>query len=137
MNIDFLYYVKNMPTFQRIKDVNYNVDMYTSAQEYLFEDEGKDGEFVTFDQEHFDTDEIKIEIFKTQVEKNWGQQESQLRSAIYVSFVNDMDTNILRKKVKQERRRSTFSKSTTSLQRQSKHSLTSNPDREEPTGTHL
>ena len=50
MNIDFLYYVKNMPTFQRIKDVDYNVDMYTSAKEYLFEDEGKDGEFVTFDQ---------------------------------------------------------------------------------------
>lgn len=72
LNIDFLYYVKNMPTFQRIKDVDYNVDIYTSAKEYLFEDEGKDGEFITVDQEHFDRDEIKIELFKNEVVKNWG-----------------------------------------------------------------
>ena len=126
-----------MPTFRRMKDVDYNVEMYTSAKEYLFEDEGKDGEFVNFDQDHFDKDEINIEIFKDEVEKNWGQQESQLRSAIYVSFVNDMDTNILRKKVKKERRRSTFVKSPTSLNQQDEHSFISINDRKEPTGTHL
>jgi|688.fasta_scaffold2330991_1 hypothetical protein len=108
--------------------------MYTSAKEYLFQDEGKDGEFITVDQEHFDKDEIKIEIFKNEVEKNWGQQESQLRSAIYVSFVDEMDTNLLRKKVKKERRRSTFMKSRTSMQKQSKHSINSNSDREELSG---
>ena len=31
MNIDMLYYVKNMPTMKRLKDVDFDVDKYTSA----------------------------------------------------------------------------------------------------------
>ena len=45
MNLDMLYYVKNMPIMQRIKDVDYNVENYTSAKQYLFEDEGLDGTY--------------------------------------------------------------------------------------------
>ena len=34
-----------MPKMRRIKDVDYNVDKYSSAQEYLFEERGLDGTY--------------------------------------------------------------------------------------------
>ena len=86
---------------KRIKDVDYNVEMYTSAKQYLFEDEGLDGSFrdPSFQVPEDDacSEEIQIENFKNELQKNWGEQESKLRTAIYVSFVKDTDTNLLRK----------------------------------------
>ena len=98
-----LYYVKDQPTMQRIKKVDYNVDKYISAKQYLFEDEGLDGTFRDPDFRILindaRTEETQIENFKSEIQKNWGEQESKLRTAIYVSFVKDTDTNLLRKKV--------------------------------------
>ena len=111
MNLDMIYYVKNMPTIQRIKEVDYDVGLYSSAKQYLFEDEGQDGSFIipNDDPDYYETEETKIEKFTNQIQKNWGEQESQLRTAIYVSFVKETDTNLFRKKIKE--RRSTFRKS--------------------------
>ena len=103
---------------QRIKKVDYDVDKFISANQYLFEDEGLDGSFIDFGlknpKDDAYTEETQIYNFKNEIRKTWGAQESQLRTAIYVSFVKDTDTNLLRKKVKQ--RRSTFRKSTTVLE---------------------
>ena len=88
---------------KRIKDVDYNVDKYTNAKQYLFEDEGRDGTFKNISEQipkdDARTEETHIENFKNEIQKNWGEQESKLRTAIYVSFVKDTDTNLLRKKV--------------------------------------
>ena len=89
MNLDMLYYMKNMPKMQRLKDVDYNVEgMYTSAKQYLFEDEGQDGSFIIPNTED-EANEAKIEKFTHDIQKNWGAEESQLRTAIYVSFVKE------------------------------------------------
>lgn len=32
MNLDMIYYMKSIPKMQRIKDVDYNVDIYKSAK---------------------------------------------------------------------------------------------------------
>jgi hypothetical protein len=45
MNLDMLYYIKNMPKMKRLKDVNLDVAAYTSALSYLFKDEGLDGSY--------------------------------------------------------------------------------------------
>ena len=45
MNIDMLYYVKSLPKMQRLKDVDLDVGKYTSAKQYLFEDEGLDSSY--------------------------------------------------------------------------------------------
>ena len=104
MNIDMLYYVKNMPTMKRLKDVEFDVDKYTSAQQYLFEDEGLDGSYrIRSSDFNNDEEDIKVETFTNEIQKNWGKQESQLRTAIYVSFIKDTDTHLFRKKLKKRR----------------------------------
>jgi hypothetical protein len=45
LNLDMIYYMKNIPIMQRIKDVDYNVDIYKSAKQYLFEDESLKGSY--------------------------------------------------------------------------------------------
>ena len=59
-NLDMIYYVKEMPTFQRIKDVDYNVDR--SALDVLYEDEDMDGSFRMANRDYMEEDE-KIENF--------------------------------------------------------------------------
>jgi hypothetical protein len=40
-----------------------------------------------------------MQDFVNDLEKTWGKAESQLRTAIYVSFVKDTDTHLFRKKI--------------------------------------
>jgi hypothetical protein len=60
--------------------VDYEVDKYTSAKQYLFEEEGIDGSFILPSLEilidTYDAEEIQIENFKNEIRKNWGEQES-------------------------------------------------------------
>ena len=62
--------------------------IYTSAKKYLFEDERQDGTFLIPNTED-EAEEAKIEKFTHEIQKNWGAGESQLRTAIYVSFVKE------------------------------------------------
>ena len=41
--------------------------------------------------------------FTDKLNKKWGAEESQLRTAIYISFVKDSETRLFRKKIKQAR----------------------------------
>ena len=101
--MDMIYYVKQMPKMKRMRDVDYNVDQSKGAIEYLFEDEGMDGSFVQ--RPNYETEEDnQIEDFSNDLAKTWGRAESQLRTAIYVSFVKDTDTHLFRKKIKQQRK---------------------------------
>ena len=130
MNLDMLYYMKNMPKMQRLKDVDYNVEgMYTSAKQYLFEDEGQDGSFYDPNRElnYIEGVDAKIENFTKEIKQNWGEQESQLRTAVYISFVKETDTHLFRKKI--QKRRSTFRKSTNS--RYSVNSILTTREKEE------
>lgn len=86
LNLDMLYYVKNMPQFQRVKDVDYNVGNYTSAIEYLFEEEEQDASFYTPNRDFIGGSDDKSEQFTKKLKQNWGEEESQLRTAIYISF---------------------------------------------------
>jgi hypothetical protein len=45
----------------------------------------------------------KIDGFADQMEAAWGSEESKLRMAVFVAFVNNHNTTIYRKKVKQQR----------------------------------
>lgn len=60
--------------------MDYEVDKYTSAKQYLFEEEGIDGSFILPSLEilidTYDAEEIQIENFKNEIRKNWGEQES-------------------------------------------------------------
>ena len=104
MNLDMIYYMKNVPKMQRIKDVDYNVDIYKSAKQYLFEDESLKGSYkekgfhVPIDA--YNTEETQIDNFKNEMQKNWGKRESKLRTAIYVSFVKSTETNIIHENTK-------------------------------------
>lgn len=57
-----LYYVKNMPKMQRIKDVDYNVGNYNSAIQYLFEEEGQDASFYMPNRDSSLTGEVDEQI---------------------------------------------------------------------------
>ena len=57
-----LYYVKNMPKMQRIKDVDYNVGNYNSAIQYLFEEEGQDASFYMPNRDFSLTGEVDDQI---------------------------------------------------------------------------
>ena len=80
MNLDMMYYVKNMPTVQmkRIKDVDYDIDKYTSAKEYLYDNRGEATSFIApyLDNDNDEIEEGKIESFTNEIQKNWGEQES-------------------------------------------------------------
>ena len=60
--------------------MDYEVDKYTSAKQYLFEEESIDGSFILPSLEilidTYDAEEIQIENFKNEIRKNWGEQES-------------------------------------------------------------
>ena len=97
-----MYYVKSMPKMQRLKDVSYDLYKNKGALEYLFEEREEDGEFVLEERDHLREDE-KIDGFTDRLTNKWGQEESQLRMAVYISFVKDSDTMMFRKKVKKAR----------------------------------
>jgi len=42
--------------------------------------------------------ETEFNKFTNRITKDWGEEESQLRSAIYVSFLKDKDVELLRKR---------------------------------------
>lgn len=48
-------------------------------------------------------EDAKIDGFTGRLTKKWGREESQLRTAIYISFVKDSDTMNFRKKIKKAR----------------------------------
>ena len=116
VNLEMLYYINTMPKMRRIKDVDYKVDKYNTAQEYLFEERGLDGTYRIPDfniaKDDYEAEETNMENFVNERKKHWGEGESSLRTAIYVSFVRNTDTVQFRKEIK--RRRSTFRMSGTS-----------------------
>jgi len=61
-NIDMLYYVKEMPKFQRVKDVDYNIDKGKGAIEYLNDEAESDGSFHVSERDYIDED-AKIDNF--------------------------------------------------------------------------
>jgi hypothetical protein len=99
-NMDMIYYVKNMPKMQRLEEVDLNIDSDKTVAEYLFEEGQRDGTFVMED--HLGQDN-KIDGFTDRMTTKWGEEETKLRLAIYVSFVKDSDTYSFRKKVKKHR----------------------------------
>lgn len=60
-----------------------------------------------------DLEEAEVNKFTNRITRDWGEEESQLRSAIYVSFLKDKDVELLRKR--QTRRISTSDSRTNSL----------------------
>lgn len=101
-NIDMMFYVKQMPKMQRLRDVSYDIDMKKGALEYLFEEREEDGEYVVEERDYLNEDG-RIDGFTGRLTKKWGREESQLRTAIYISFVKDSDTMMFRKKIKKAR----------------------------------
>ena len=91
------------PNLDYIGVSNLNASKKTIANQYLFGDEGLDG-----------TLQFSIENFEKEIQENWGEQENQLRTAIYCSFIKDTDTNLLLKKFKQ--RKSNYRNSMTNLE---------------------
>ena len=49
-------------------------------------------------------EDTKIDNFTNKIQKEWGKEESQLRTAIYVSFVRETDADLFRKKIKKARK---------------------------------
>lgn len=101
-----MYYVKQMPniSMRRIKDVDYEIDKNKGALDYLFnETEDMDGSFVSTSR-NFIEEDTKIDKFTINLQKKWGEEESQLRTAIYISFVKQTDTLMFRKKIKRARK---------------------------------
>lgn len=47
--------------------------------------------------------DAKIDSFADQMTLRWGEEETHLRMAIYISFVSKQDTVIFRKKIKRAR----------------------------------
>jgi hypothetical protein len=98
-NLDMMYYVKGMPKMQRLKDVDYEIDRNKGALDYLFEEREQDGSIFAVERDIYDED-VKIDGFHDEVTKKWGEEETQLRTAIYISFVKKQDTFHFRQKIK-------------------------------------
>lgn len=99
-----MYYVKQMPKMQRLKDVDYEIDKKKGALDYLFDEtEHQDGSFVSVERNYIEED-TKIDNFTANLQKKWGEEESHLRTAIYISFVKDTDTIQFRKNIKKARK---------------------------------
>lgn len=45
-----------------------------------------------------DLEEAEVNKFTNRITRDWGEEESQLRSAIYVSFLKEKDVELLRKR---------------------------------------
>ena len=113
-----------MPKMQRLRDIDLDIDKNKGALEYLFEERNEDGSFVLVDRDAIEEDQ-RITKFTDKLNQKWGKEESQLRTAIYISFVKDSETYLFRKKIKQARqsfmRQSIMSKKSTT----SKYSINS------------
>ena len=101
-NIDMMFWVKKAPKMKRIRDVDYEIDQNQGAAEYLFADRDAPS-FVEVDESEFD--DAEIDKFTDNMSVAWGgEEESQLRMAVFVAFVNNKDTVNLRKKTKKNRK---------------------------------
>lgn len=83
-NVDMLYYMGNVKMQKR--DLDLNIDRDQGAIAYLFEDEGMDGSFrIPIDFQ----DELAKSKFSNRLSSRWGEEETQLRTAVYVSFMRE------------------------------------------------
>lgn len=109
------YMGKGEVKLMKWKDVNLSIDPSKSALEQLYEDDQHDGEFQLQDEEQ---DYEQANKFANRLSKHWGRQETELRTAIYVSFMKESDLNYLRNRIKQTKssnRSSNFSQSRSSV----------------------
>lgn len=88
--MDMLYYVRGMPKLQRTQE---NYDLSVSKT-----DQDEDDQF----EDAFD-ESAKIDDFADRMTTKWGAEETQLRTAIYISFVKNSDTLHFRCKIKNAR----------------------------------
>lgn len=103
-NMDMLYYTRQMPKMQRIKNVGYDIDQSKGAMEVLFDERDDDGEFrLETEEPDFLVEESNINGFNQRVTQKWGKEETKLRMAVFVSFVKESDTLAFRKKTKKAR----------------------------------
>lgn len=89
-NADMMYYVRNnpkMPKMARRKE-NFDIDQTKGAAEHLFDECQQDGDFVLMDQDAIVNDN-EIDAFTDRMSLRWGEEESQLRMAVFVAFVNN------------------------------------------------
>jgi hypothetical protein len=102
-NLDMMFYVKQMPKMQRLKE-DYDIDeKEKTALDYIFEERVQDGETILEECDYI-RDDAKIDGFTESCVNQWGQEETQLRTAIYISFVKNADTLNFRKKIKKARK---------------------------------
>ena len=105
-NVDMMYFVKTAnqaPKMKRIRDdINYDIDNEKGAAEYLFDDQDAPSVW-NVDESEFD--DAEIDKFTDSCSVAWGgEEESQLRMAVFVAFVNNKDTVNLKKKAKKNRK---------------------------------
>lgn len=79
-----LFYMGNVKMQKR--DVDLNIDKDQGAIAYLFKDEGMDGSFM-IPQDY--EDDIAKSKFSNRLSNRWGEEETQLRTAVYVSFMRE------------------------------------------------
>lgn len=101
-NADMMYFVKTAPKMKRIKDVDYDIDNDKSAAQVLFEDKDAPSVYMCNETEFEDAE---IDKLTDRMSVQWGGiEESQLRMAVFVAFVDNKDTVNLRKKTKKNRK---------------------------------
>jgi hypothetical protein len=76
-NLDMVYYVKNMPKMRRNVEEDYDLEHDKSFTERMF----TEVDAIEAD--------ARIDGFTDRMTEKWGEEETQLRLAIYISFVKD------------------------------------------------
>jgi hypothetical protein len=100
-NLDMMYYVKSMPKMKHTRKEDYEIDTSKGVAEQLFDSRDEEVQFT--EEEDILEQDAKIDGFTDRMTNKWGEEETQLRLAIYISFVKDADTLMFRKKVKERR----------------------------------
>lgn len=115
--VDLMYFVKTAPKLKRIRELDYNIDQNKGAAQHLFDDksamtpsvwnptteQSELGFRKESDEVFFKTisefDDLEIDKLTEKTNKKWGgEEESQLRMAVFVAFVNNKDVHHLKKR---------------------------------------
>jgi hypothetical protein len=96
-NADMMFYVKNMPKMKKKEKEDYDVSRELKEEEF-------DDDFEVEDALEALNEDAKIDGFVDRMSSLWGEEETKLRMAVFVAFVNNHDTLQFRKKAKTARK---------------------------------